>query len=227
MLMTKRDQSSCAAWRDRRRWRVLGHAALVVMIAASAGCSGTGRVARENDRLRSDHMALERQIDSLKESLGLRLAQIKQLNQRPGLSARDSGAELVQLVDLRFDRYSGPIDTNSDGIDDTLRVYVRPVDQQGRFMLAVGEAKLQAVAIVAGRKPRIIVVHVFTAADFDKAYRSGITGTHYTLEQPLPARLPSDITTLTVVLAFTDAATGAKLRHEQAYPIRTSAAQRQ
>ena len=57
------------------------HAALVVMIAASAGCSGTGRVARENDRLRSDRLALERQIDSLKEALGLRIAQIHQLHQ--------------------------------------------------------------------------------------------------------------------------------------------------
>jgi hypothetical protein len=194
------------------------------MIMASAGCWGTSRTGRENDRLRSNALALAREIDSLKAALDLRSAQIAQLNQRAGKSARDAGAELVQLVDLRFDRYSGPIDTNHDGIDDTLRVYVKPVDQQGRFMLAVGAAKLQAVAIVAGKKPRIIVAHVFTAAEFDRAYHSGITGTHYTLEQPLPAELPAEITALTVVLAFTDAATGAKLRHEQAYPIRTLAA---
>ena len=201
------------------RWRMLA----VALAAGLAGCSAPARVGRENDRLRHDNLELRRQVEQLEDAIKLRLAQIDGLEQRAGKSARVDGAELVQLTALRFGRYSGALDTDHNGTDDVLRVYLQPVDQHGRFMLAAGRAQLQAVSIVPDQEPRLILEHAGDAAEFDRAYRSGLTGTHYTLERPLPAPLPADVTGLTVVVAFTDAATGAQLRHEQAYHVQPTA----
>ena len=195
---------------------------MLLLVTGVVGCSSPNRISRANDRLRRANLDLRRQVDALEQAIQLRLDQINRLEQIAGKSPAVEGAELVQLTALRFGRYSGVLDTNHDGVDDALRIYLQPVDQHGRFMLAAGSAQLQAVAIVEDQEPRLILKHTFDAAQFHQAYRSGLTGTHYTLERPLPRDLTSGLTGLTVMVAFTDAATGVKLSHEQNYRIQAA-----
>lgn len=208
----------------RERRRCLARCLLAVLVVAGglSGCTGVGRVSRENDRLRRANLDLRRQVNDLEEAVRLRVAQIELMQQRAGNSARVAGADLVQLTELRFGRYGGAIDTDHDGIDDELRVYLSPVDQHGRFMVVAGSARLQAVAIVPGQEPRIVLEHTFSPAEFDGAYRSGLMGTHYTLARPLPGALSADLTDLTVKVAFTDAASGVELSHERTYRLQTA-----
>ena len=190
---------------------------------ALAACSSPVKVARENDRLRRSNLELQRQVTELEKERQLRLAQINALQQRLEVAPTISDAELPQLAAVRFGRYSGAIDGDNNNINDTLRIYLQTIDQHGRFMLAAGRAKLQAVAITPGSDPKTIVEHTFEPAEFNTMYRSGLTGTHYTLKLPLPDLLPPDVTELTARITFTDAATGVQLSCQQSYPLRPAA----
>ena len=190
---------------------------------ALAACGNPARVARENDRLRRSNMELHRRVTELEKERQLRLAQINALQQRLDVPPSIADAQLPQLVAVRFGRLSGAIDGDRNNINDTLRIYLQTIDQHGRFMVVAGRAQLQAVAITPGSDPRTVAEHTFEPAELDKTYRSGLTGTHYTLELPLPDPLPPDLTELTAKVTFTDAATGVQLSCQCPYPLRPAA----
>jgi len=187
------------------------------------GCSGTARIGGSTptdeviDELRVENDELREEVAALQERIALRLAEIEALEQKRGPVAPASavdGAEAPRLAALRFDRYSGAVDTDGDAVDDLIRVYVRPFDQDGRFLPVAGRAVLQAVVIEPGREPAELASRTFTPAEFKAAYRSSFTGTHYTLELPLPADLDPSLTAVTLKLTFTDAATGVTLSRQ-------------
>lgn len=197
--------------------------ALALICAAVAGCSKSGRISHENDRLRRANLEMSRRIEQLERDIQLRHGELEAMRQQAGGARAVEGADLPQLSALKFDRYSGAIDTNGDGIDDRIRIYARPMDQQGRVLVVTGRAHVQAVVIEPNREPRLLAERIFEPAEFDKTYRSGITGTHYTLELPLPLSEASPpaprVTHVTVKMTFTEAATGVQASHEQAMVI--------
>ena len=160
------------------------------------------------------------------KDLKLRSRQVEQIEQattRPGLPAEVSTvkpSDLPRVTDIEFDRFSGSIDTDHDEVDDTLRVYLRTLDQRGRFLPAVGYAVLQIVSIPPDGQPVEIAKQVFPPKDFAEAYRSGIGGTHYTLELPLPTNLGKGSHAVTMKVTYIDGATGQSFAAEQAIKIR-------
>ncbi len=206
----------------------------VVMLALlSSGCPTPTRIGGgepldavlddlryENEELRGRIRALERQRDHL-------LGQVRTLEQRLDRRAHlpeVSPGEIPAAARIAFARHSGALDSSGDGRDDTLRLYVQTFDQKGRFIPIVGRADLQAVALRPGQDPLLVLERTWEPPDFSRAYRSGLTGTHYTLEAPLPDDLPEAITELTVNLTVTDAATGAELRRQMVVPLGERAA---
>jgi hypothetical protein len=198
---------------------------LITALALLAGC-GTKNFLNDNDRLRRENLELRTQVDQLQKNIDLRLAQIQTLEQRVSPTTRPAieGAHVPQAAALQLDRYTGAIDTNHDGVDDTVRIYLKPLDQEGRFIPVAGRAVAQVVAIQPGEPPKLLAEKVFEPAEFNQAYRTGLTGTHYTLELPLPSPLPKGLKSATLKVTLTDAATGAQLVAEQAINI-TSAKQ--
>ena len=183
-------------------------------------CAGPdpAKISAENDRLRRQNLDLTRKTDELEKKVGLLEAQIDTLAQRLQTKAGLEGvaaADLPTAVKIEFDRYSGAYDTDGDGAADTLRVYVQTLDQRGRFVPVAGRAVLQAVAITPDPPPVVLASRVFAPAEFDDAYRSGFTGTHYTLEAKLPSPMPQGVREATVKVSVTDAATGAVLTGQQ------------
>jgi hypothetical protein len=186
------------------------------------GCGGRNYL-NENDKLRSDNLALRQTVQELEESLRLRVAQVDSLQQAQGLRSRAEGAaasDLPRVVKVGLGRLSGAVDTDGDGHADLLRLYVLTNDQQGRFIPAIGPATVQAVAIEPGEPPRVLAERSFTPKEFVRAYRTGLMGTHFTLELPLPAALPEGVETATVKIVFTDASTGARLSCEEVVTVR-------
>jgi len=180
-----------------------------------AGCSSPGRVTAENDRLRKENLDLTRQVEQMKRDVQLRLSEIEVLRQQAERQPHVSGADSLVVAALKFGRYSGPIDTDRDGKDDSLRVYLHTLDQHDRFMVAAGELKMQAAVLTPGSDPRVVADVTLTPEQFEHAYRTGLTGTHYRLEAALPPGLDS----ITVKVTFTDAATGAVHSHEQSFRV--------
>lgn len=205
----------------RRGWDSV--AAVVGLCAlALAGCHAAPRnFLNDNDQLRRENLELREKVEQLQKKIDLRLAEIQSLEQRIKTASPPAvaGAKVPQAVKIAMDRYSGPIDTNHDGIDDAVRVYLLTQDGEGRFIPVAGRAVVQVVAIEPGRPPALLVEKTFEPNELDAAYRSGLTGTHYTLEVPLVLPPPKGLRQATVKATLTDAASGAQLIAEQAFPL--------
>jgi hypothetical protein len=193
---------------------------LAVGAFALAGCRGPRNFTNENDRLREENLKLSREIQDLQQQLQWQAQHARALSEQLQGSAQPvPGAQLPTLAALEFGRYSGAIDTNSDHRDDLVRIYLQTRDQDGRFLPVAGQATLQAVEIPETGEPWTLAQRTFSPEEFRQTYRTGLTGTHYTLELPLPADIPADLSHVTVKLTFTDAGSGVQFTQEQAMPI--------
>lgn len=174
-----------------------------------------------NDALRAERLELRREIERLKEQIELRedqLAAARQQLDEPTYPVE--GARPPRLATLGFGRYTSAVDTDGDGRDDLVRVYLKTLDDRGRFLPVAGRATLQVVNIRAGEEPLVLAERTYEPAEFDEAYRSGFTGTHYTLEAPLPPDLPGDIEDAVAKVTLIEGVTGARFTEQTAISLR-------
>ncbi|MEM1211466.1 MAG: hypothetical protein AAGI68_04125 [Planctomycetota bacterium] len=197
-------------------------AALLVLIAASLpACLSAGprNFENENDALREERQKLEQQLAETQAALTRRESQLRALQAK---HAAPSGAATQpanpQLATLRFAALSGPIDTNDDGADDTLRVYLQTLDDQGRFLPAFGVARLQAAWLRDEQPPVLLVDTALNQSEFNAAYRDNFVGTHYTLSADLPNPLSPKLDALAVKATLTTP-DGRVFTTQQTYPI--------
>ncbi|MAE65087.1 MAG: hypothetical protein CMJ18_12525 [Phycisphaeraceae bacterium] len=176
-------------------------------------CGGPRNFLNENDRLRRQNLELNEQIEKLQAQIESRIQEIDALQaqqEQGGAAARIDGADPPRLSRLRFGRYSGPVDSDGDGQHDQVRIYLHTLDQHGRFVPVSGRAVVRANIATANAAPGTIASRAWEPPEFDQSYRSGITGTHYTLELDLPAGA-AGVERIQLYVALHDAATG--LRH--------------
>ena len=174
--------------------------------ALLVACGGPKNYTNENDKLRAERMSLQQQIDELQDKLAQREGELRatrdQLNDP--LPPVD-GVDPPRLAGIVLGLYSGPIDLDGDTVYDALRVYVRPVDQHSRQITATGTARVRLITAPAEGEPKTILDQAYDPEAFHAAYRSGVTGTHYTLKADLPEDRP---TNATLHVSLTDATTG-------------------
>ncbi len=172
--------------------------ALAAMLVGAWGCSPRvgGSMSPDDalNDLRRENLQLKDQIAQMERKIDLRIAEIDSLKQE--LNAGDGAAagarNRPRPVALKFARYTGGIDVDNDGRDDLIRIYLQPVDQQGRVLPVAAEVTVTLAQISDGHA-RVLTTKSWTSAELDGAYRSGLTGTYYTLETPLPADVPRDV----------------------------------
>lgn len=179
------------------------------------------------NELRDDNIALKEQVASLQKNIDARLAEIDTLRQQVDGARPLQGVDAPRVVKLEFGRYSSAVDRDGDKRDDVIRLYLKTMDQQGRFLPASGKATLQAVLLRAGKEPLTLATVEIDPQAWDKSYRTGLTGTHFSLELPLTGTDSTALNTLkkgphdiTVMISFTDAATGATLNLQGTYTAR-------
>ncbi len=207
-------------------------ALLLLTLAAvlGAGChKPMGNFLNENDELRRQNLLLEQKVTELEAALERRMQQVRAMENRlqrspaEGAAGADAeAADIPVLSEVRFGRYSGPLDTDDDGRVDALRLYVQTRDQMGRFLPTAATAGAQVVLVDPDREPHVLGRRQWTVAEFHAAYRSGLMGTHYSLDLPLTD--PDDAArnagrTVTVSLMLTDAATGAAIDIQRAFDL--------
>ena len=100
------------------------------------------------------------------------------------------------------------MDTDDDGADDRVVMYIQPNDQLGRMRVTAGRLNVQAVSLRANTPPRVVADRTYEPPAFDGCWRSGLTGDHYAVELDLPADLAEDVTAVTVQLTLTESGTG-------------------
>lgn len=185
------------------------------------GC-GSRNFTNENDRLRAENLQLKQQIKESESKLNLRIGEIKSLRQRIDRSdAAIQGANLPILTKLKFDRYTSALDRDGDGVDDVIRIYLRTLDQHGRFMPVAALVVVQSVVIQQYEPPFLLAERTLQPEQFDTCYRTSWTGTHYTLELELPNPLPAGIQNATTKISLTEAISGIQLTAQQPIKIAT------
>lgn len=196
-------------------------ATALVLLIFVPGCTFTlGGNPNAADEVRAENLELKKQVDELNTKLELRAGEIDALRQRgTDNGVAMPGANVPMLSKIEFGRYSGAVDDNNDGRDDTVRVYVRTLDQRGRFLPVAGRGVLQVALIQPDAEPRVLAETAYDPAAWDAAYRAGITGTHYTLEVAMPDDLLEETIEATTKLTFTQADTGIELSTQSATRI--------
>jgi len=184
-----------------------------------AGC-GPKNFLNENDKLREQNLKLTQQVDELNKQLELRLGEIQTLRAQTAGQRAIQDADPPMLARIAFERYSAAIDTNGDGRDDLVRIYLTPLDHLGRLLPVAGRLKLQAVTIQDDAPPALLASRTYEPDEFDAAYRANFTGYHYTVELPLPESLDPAVTSATVKASFTEAVTGVVLTEEKIVKIK-------
>lgn len=175
-------------------------------VAASlliGGCTigGSSTVSIQNDELRRKVAEQQRQIESLaaaRDELSVKLL----------AKARDAGADPEAVAAtpavsrLEIDALSTLLPPEGKAPVTGVRVHLRTLDGRQRFTQAVG---VMTVELLDASGTTVASNRVGPAALRD-AYRSSVTGTHYTIETPVAA--PAAGTTFTLRVRFEDALTG-------------------
>lgn len=164
------------------------------------------------NELRDENVKLKAEVAKLEQAVAHRLAEIDTL-ERERQASREGvggvpGATALRMVKLSLDRFTGLVDTDGDGAVDVARVYVQPRDQHGRFLPVSATASVQAVALRADKDPVVLGRATYDLAAWDESYRSGFTGSHYTLELKLDSPVPDEAKEVTLQVVVKDGVSG-------------------
>lgn len=189
--------------------------AVVVTLCALTGC-GPRNFINENDKLRAENLELKSSIEELESQLKNREGELDAARQQlAGPESKIEGAELPVFSSLWFDRFTGFTDTDRDGEHDTLRVFLRPFDQDGRFLPMAGKATVSLVRINPDSDPQIVARQSFDAKTFKASYRESFMSSHFTLELPVDSGKLQSKETLIIQVVATEATTGIQHRYER------------
>lgn len=217
--------------RDRHRWEVetrfhsrrvhrgVSVAALGLFLVVS-GC-GPRNFENENDTLRARVAELEPALaEAEKRAAAAEKALAAEIEkQRAELPPLPEGVLPSLLAGVEFVSYTRGIDTDKDGRDDAARLYVNTYDTRDRFTQVAATAKVTLSATRAGESAVTLTTKEFDCREFDATYRTGFTGTHYTLIVPFQTPPPAGVTEITVSLELTDLLTGATHKTEKLIPV--------
>jgi hypothetical protein len=93
-----------------------------------------------------------------------------------------------------------------------LALVLEPRDGLGRFMQFTGTVRASVAVLIPGRDPLPAGSTTISPKTLRDAYRSGLMGTHYTIEIPLTWEGAEPARSVSISVEFTDALTG------KAYP---------
>jgi len=197
--------------------------ALALLLLAPWGCGGQRNFSTGADELRRRNHELFEQVRGLERDIEQYIEEVQMLQRRmEDKRGGIEGADPPQLSQVRFGRYSGALDINGDGDDDLIRLYVLTLDQHGRFLPVAAIATVRAVRNEIDQDPQVVVERQYGPEEFDKRYRSGFTGTHYTLDIKLPSPVPEGFDEADVSLFIKDMATDITRRYTQTIAIQTA-----
>jgi hypothetical protein len=161
-------------------------AMLVATVAVAAGCTPHILLhENENDRLRARTVELEDQAAALQQRNGELEAELARDAATSGEASEEIQAASPHVVEIAVQRLSHARDTVGDGVADELIVYIRPADGRGRFIQLLGMLSINAAILPADADAVTIGRVQLSPLQVRDAYRSGITGTHYTVSMPI------------------------------------------
>lgn len=207
----------------RASFSLFALAAAVAVTVTLTGCR-SGSYENENDRLRGQVLDLEDDAADLRHRVGELEAQLAAANAVPEDVDPAVRANTPRVATLEISRLSHVRWDEADPTAATLVLYVEPADGRGRFLQVAGRLAVNVAVLPAGGAARTIGSAALGPAELRAAYRSGFTGTHYTVE--IPIEIPNDIDpgvdTCEVRAVYTDGWTGQERAATASVVVRAS-----
>lgn len=200
-------------------------AGTIGQLALLAGCQRD--FSTEADALRERVMLLEREVEVLERRNTELRAELRRMSRQRDEVPEEIHAATPHVVDLAIGRWSHGRIAGEPDDRDALRIYLNPIDGRGRFVPLVGTVRMHAAVLPDDADDATTLARIeFTPDQMRDAYRSGITGTHYTLTVPIdwPAELDAEAARAEPVIVrvvYIDGHTGERFSAERSIRWRT------
>ncbi len=190
---------------------------LILLPLAACRVGGDRSISDENDRLRALEYEQRDRISALeheREELKLRLASPPPPG--PVTLSPEALAAIPAITRVDISSLSGFDPADPVRPASSVAVNFSTLDGRGRFTQAVGVATVEAFLVSSEfemvSEPRQIGSRTLSPAQLRDSYRSGLTGTHYSVDLPLdPVLARPAALSLLLRVQFEDAVTGQTL----------------
>jgi len=193
---------------SRHPKRKLARTLVLLSVLPLLGCgsppSGDGSSERIA-RLQKERLELQREIERL-EQLTERLQ--GQVDTLAGLPEAVEKNYLYHLKQVELSKYTGLYDQSGDNVADTLRVYLKPVDQDGDIVKAAGLVDVQLWNLEGSAQDAMIGQWRVEPPALRALWYASLLTINYRLEFELPSAAIAVASPLTVKMQFTDMLTG-------------------
>lgn len=193
--------------------------AAAAMVAVLGGCGSRGANV-DVAAMRSRIAELEQRVGELERRNMELIGALARGDDEDGEPPAEVRANTPHVAEVSIGRRSHGRDHTGDGRADELVIYLRPKDGRGRFVQMVGAVTVSASAApqvdddetaepdTAAEAGRVIGRRALGPTALRDAYRSGLTGTHYTVTLPLGAETSADHDEAIVRVTYRDGWTG-------------------
>jgi len=195
-------------------FRVIARAAgAVILVAALWGCTlgGSGKAGDELDRLRRENRRLADESAALAAERDELSTKVREAA-REGPLPPDVVEALPRCASIEIGRYSGISPAGRTARPTGLVVYIEPLDGKRRFVQVAGVLSVTARLLPRAGAPGdgVELARVTLGPrELREVYRSGLGGTHYTIEVPVAFDADALATgTLILQAELRDAVTG-------------------
>jgi outer membrane murein-binding lipoprotein Lpp len=185
----------------------------VLLTAMLTGCGGGREPFLWNDmnRLKAENRELAMQVEQLKAQTDQLSEQIETLS---GLDGDARMQELDTLVKVRLGKRTGLYDMDKDGTNETLVVYVEPLDRSQDYVKAVGRVEVELWNLDAPPAEARLADWTLAPDEIQKHWGGTIFTGYYRLLFPVAEILNGQEKKLTVRVTFTDWLSGKVLRDQ-------------
>ncbi len=164
------------------------------------------------NKLNEQNSQLQKQIEQVK---GVNEELKSQVQVLSGLPEQVKGENLYCLQKIRIGGYTNLYDKDKDGKNETLIVYIQPIDQDGDIIKAAGSVDVQLWNL-SKEQDQALLGEWHTKPELLKKHWFAALMTHYRLELDVADIPPTaDKEPLTVKVTFTDYLTGKVFKEQK------------
>jgi hypothetical protein len=184
---------------------LLTAAALLGILLLATGCEEENSLQATTQQLIESQQrvsVLEREVFDLQQETAAQDRQIATL-----MEMGDRNPDLLYTVhEIRLGNYSGGWDLSGDGLEDGVKLFLTPHDQDGTLCKSAGAVTARLYDLSAGEQS-LIGEYTWTVEELAGTWTSGFMGSYFGLDCPWPAGSP-EADEITAHVTFTDYLTG-------------------